>query len=509
LSLRARLLLGMVALVTVGLGVAAIVTYEEQRSFLLTRADQQVASALLPIAARLGVREPGRRAPLDRSPKVPRGRGPFGPGPVAYLPPGTFGELLGPAGKLLRKPVTFSYQPTASPPSLPGKYPISRTGSDPRLFTVSSKDGSGLRYRVAAFSTSTGRLVVAVPLREVDQTLHRLVVVEALVGGGVILGLVLLGWLVIRVGLLPLERIGRVASEIAGGDLSRRVTSTNPHTEVGRLGLSLNEMLAQIEQAFSDRRESEDRLRHFLTDASHELRTPLASIRGYAELFRLGAASEPAELERAMARIEAESARMGVLVEDLLMLARLDQLPEARRVPVDLRELVEHAADDTRAMAPGRKVSLTAEEATQVLGDPDQLRQVLANLMRNAVIHTPANSAIEIHLHRDRDSAVLEVRDHGPGLPTGVGDQVFERFWRSEAGRSRGRGGAGLGLAIVQGIVHAHGGQVSAEAAAGGGAVFRVILPGGSNRSPSLNAHVADELVGADQPVGAETPGRL
>jgi two-component system, OmpR family, sensor kinase len=500
----------MVALVTIGLGVAAVVTYEEQRSFLLNRADQQVVSALLPIAARLGVREPGMRAPLDRSPRTPRGRGPFGPGPVAFLPPGTFGELLDPGGKLLRKPVSFSYgQRTASPPSLPRSYPISRIGSGPRLFTVSSRGGSGLRYRVAVFSTSTGRLVVAVPLREVDQTLHRLVVVEALVGGGVILGLVLLGWLVIRVGLLPLERIGRVASEIAGGDLSRRVTSIHPRTEVGRLGLSLNEMLAQIEQAFADRRESEDRLRHFLADASHELRTPLASIRGYAELFRLGAASEPAELERAMARIEAESARMGVLVEDLLMLARLDQLPEARRVPVDLRELVEHAADDTRAMAPGRKVYLTAEEATPVLADPDQLRQVLANLMRNAVIHTPTDSAIEIHLHRERDRAVLEVRDHGPGLPTDVGDQVFERFWRSEAGRSRGRGGAGLGLAIVQAIVHAHGGQVSAEAAAGGGAVFRVIIPGGSNLSPSLNAHVADEPVGVDEPVGADTPGRL
>jgi two-component system OmpR family sensor kinase len=504
LSLRARLLLGMVALVTVGLGVAAVVTYEEQRSFLLNRADQQVTSASLPIAARLGVREPGRRAPLDRSPQAPRGRRPFGPGPVAYLPPGTFGELLGPAGKLLRKPVSFSYeQPTASPPALPGKYPISRTGSSPRLFTVPSRDGSGLRYRVAAFSTSTGRLIVAVPLREVDQTLHRLVVVEALVGGGVILGLVLLGWLVIRVGLLPLERMGRVTSEIIGGDLSSRVTSTNPRTEVGRLGLSLNEMLAQIEQAFADRSESEDRLRHFLADASHELRTPLASIRGYAELFRLGAASKPAELERAMARIESESTRMGVLVDDLLMLARLDQLPEARRVPVDLRELVEHAADDTRAMAPGRTVSLTAEEATPVLGDPDQLRQVLANLMRNAVIHTPTNSAIELHLHRERDCAVLEVRDHGPGLPTGVGDQVFERFWRSEAGRTRGRGGAGLGLAIVQAIVHAHAGQLSAEGAAGGGAVFRVILPVASDPSPSLNARYADE------PVGADTTGRL
>ena len=325
---------------------------------------------------------------------------------------------------------------------------------------------------------------MAVPLREAEDTLHRLVVVEVLVGAGVIVALVMLGWLVIRVGLRPLERIGRVASEIAGGDLSRRVTRSDSKTEVGRLGLSLNEMLAQIERAFQDRSESEERLRHFLADASHELRTPLSSIRGYAELFRLGAANDPATLERAMSRIEAEATRMGVLVEDLLLLARLDQFPEGRRIAVDLRVLAEHATDDARVVAPGREITLTADEPLLVMGDPDRLRQLIANLVRNAVIHTPSGSPIELTLHRELDQAVFEVRDHGRGLPPDVVDKVFERFWRADPGRARGPGGAGLGLAIVRAIVLAHGGQVHAENPAGGGALFRVTLPLAADLTP-------------------------
>jgi two-component system OmpR family sensor kinase len=236
-------------------------------------------------------------------------------------------------------------------------------------------------------------------------------------------------------------------------------------------------MLMQIEQAFDDRAESEDRLRRFLSDASHELRTPLASIRGYAELFRLGVAREPEELERAMARIESEAARMGVLVENLLLLARLDELPEMRLVPVDLRQLAEHAAQDTSAVAPRREVRLTADDEVRVLADPEQLRQVLANLTRNAVVHTPAEAAIEINVRRDGDLGVLEVRDHGPGLPDDAGEHVFDRFWRTEGGRSRGRGGSGLGLAIVKAIVLAHHGEVHAANAPDGGAVFTVTLP--------------------------------
>jgi two-component system OmpR family sensor kinase len=387
--------------------------------------------------------------------------------------------LLDASGKVIEIH-SFTYGEAApSPPALPAKPPISQFRSTRfRVITVDSKAGSGLRYRAAAFSLPSGRvLVIAVPLRDVDQTLQRLILVEVLVGVGVILGLIALGWVVIRLGLRPLERMGRVASEIAHGDLTRRVSPDNERTEVGRLGSSLNQMLVQIEQAFADRGESEDRLRRFLSDASHELRTPLASIRGYAELFRLGAANEPEELERALARIEAEATRMGVLVENLLLLARLDEMPEMRLVPVDVRELAEHAAQDTRAVAPEREIRLTANDAVRVLADPEQLRQVLVNLTRNAVIHTPAETAIEIAVRREGDRAVLEVRDHGPGLPAEAGDRVFDRFWRTEGGRSRGRGGSGLGLAIVKAIVQAHHGEVHAGDAPDGGAVFRVILP--------------------------------
>jgi len=475
LSLRARLLVGLVALVAVGLGAAAVVTYEEQRSFLLTRLDQQVANSRLPVSVTLGLVHPG----VPNARRVGPGPGP-GQAPSTFQTSGTYAVLLSSSGKLIETKAFTPYgAATPSPPALPTKLPISQFKSQRlRLFTVNSKSGSGLQYRAAAIAMPGGRvLVIAVPTREVNDTLSRLILVEALVGAGVILALIALGWVVIQLGLRPLERMGRVASEIASGNLSRRVSPDNQRTEVGRLGASLNQMLAQIEQAFADRGESEDRLRRFLSDASHELRTPLASIRGYAELFRLGAANDPEELARAMERIEAEATRMGVLVENLLLLARLDELPEMRLVPVDLRELAQNAAQDIRAVAPEREVRLTANDPVRVFADPEQLRQVLGNLTQNAVIHTPAATPIEVGLRREGDRAVLEVRDYGHGLPADAGDQMFDRFWRTEGGRSRGRGGSGLGLAIVKAIVQAHHGEVHAANAPDGGAVFRVSLP--------------------------------
>ncbi len=373
---------------------------------------------------------------------------------------------------------TFSYgDVTTAIPTLPKHPELSETGRRMRLFELNAGGASGLQYRAAAFAVGADTIVVAVPLREVQDTLHRLVIVELLVGLGVIVALVALGWIVIRIGLRPLERIGRDASGIAHGDLSRRVTVTDERTEVGRLGQSLNEMLGQIERAFADRAHSEDRLRRFLADASHELRTPLTSIRGYAELFRLGATDDPATLERAMARIEAEATRMGVLVEDLLLLAQLDQAPEPRREVVDLGVLVEQAADDARVLASDREITVTAQPGAIVSGDPDQLRQLLANLVRNAMLHTPAGTPIELDCAPRDGHARLSVRDHGPGLPVGAGDQIFERFWRTEEGRRRGAGGAGLGLAIVRAIAGAHGGEAHAENPVGGGARLIVDLP--------------------------------
>jgi two-component system OmpR family sensor kinase len=474
LSLRARLLIGLVVLSAVGLGAMAVVTYEEQRSFLLTRVNQQVGDSRLPVAVALNAIHP-QGTTTQRRPPAAGGRA-----PSTFQTSGTYGVVLGPNGKVLEShSFTYYGEPPASPPALPRKLQVSPFGSRRiHLFTVDSASGSGLRYRVAAFSLKDGRqLVIAVPLRDADQTLQRLLVVELLVGAAVILALVVLGWIVIRLGLRPLERMGRVASEIAHGNLSRRVAPANDRTEVGRLGTSLNEMLGQIERAFEDRGRSEESLRRFIADASHELRTPLASIRGYAELYRLGAASDPAEVGRAMSRIEAEAARMGVLVDNLLLLARLEELPETPLVEVDLTELAEHAAQDTRAAAPDRQVVVDAGRPVRVLGDPAQLRQVFSNLTRNAVIHTPPGTAIEITVAAEGERALIKVRDHGPGLPPDAAGRLFERFWRTEGGRTRGRGGAGLGLAIVKAIVDAHHGEVDARTAEDGGAVFSASLP--------------------------------
>jgi two-component system OmpR family sensor kinase len=340
-----------------------------------------------------------------------------------------------------------------------------------------------------------GTTVIAVPLQEVARTLDRLLRVEALVIGGVLLALATLSWLLVRVGLRPLERIGQTADAIAAGDLSRRVSPATPRTEVGRLGMALNAMLGRLEQAFAEREASENRLRRFLADASHELRTPLASIRGYAELFRIGAVRDAADNRKAMRRIEAEATRMGVLVEDLLTLARLDEVRDIVREEVDLTRLARDAVADARATDPGRSIELRAEQPATVLGDPHQLRQVLANLLSNAIVHTPEGVPIEVSVTVREREVALEVRDHGPGLPTTDPGSLFERFWRAEKGRERGRAGAGLGLAIVAAIAAAHGGKVGAENADDGGARFIVTLP----------AHVPTRIV--VEPAGAGRPG--
>lgn len=492
-SLRIRLLAGMLVLVSAALIVAGVAIYVEQRSFLSGRLDQRVIAAATPISYQLGVDarllerpDAGDARAHDARAGVPA----LGKGLAGFLPSGTYGALIGTSGRIVRGPVTVSYgEARLSPPAFPARFPVSSPGGTPVLFTVDSKRGSSLRYRAAALALASGNgtIIVAVPSSEIEQALERLVVVEAVVVAIVILVLVALGWVVVRVGLRPLDEMGRVASEIADGNLSRRVSPATSRTEVGRLGLSLNKMLVRIEEAFADRANSEERHRQFLSDVSHELRTPLASIRGYAELFRLGPGQDPAALERAMARIESEATRMGVLVEDLLLLARRDELPDARRVRVDLSELGAHAAADARVLAPAREVSFHADDELEVLADAGALRQVLANLMGNAVIHTPDGTPVELSVRREAGDAVLEVRDHGPGLPADAGERVFDRFWRAEGGRARGRGGAGLGLSIVREIVTSHHGTVNAGNHPGGGAVFTVRLPAAPRKSGSVD----------------------
>jgi two-component system OmpR family sensor kinase len=259
-------------------------------------------------------------------------------------------------------------------------------------------------------------------------------------------------------------------------DLSRRVEPAEPKTEVGRLGLSLNTMLGRIEEAFAEQTRTEEKLRRFLADASHELRTPLTSIRGYSEMFER-AKDDPEDLELAMRRIEDESKRMGVMVEELLVLARLGEGREPERMPVDLARVVDDAVNDARAAAPARDIVLEREETADVLGDDHQLRQVVANLLSNALRHTPDEARIRVTLAADDGRARLSVADDGPGLEPDVAARVFEPFYRADESRARETGGAGLGLAIVAAIVEAHGGAVALDTAPGTGATFAVTLP--------------------------------
>ena len=478
-SLRARLIAVLLVVAAAGLLVLAGVTYAEQRSFLLSRTDQQLESALPALEHELA-EDAGRPEPFgDRRPDRGPGRGGAPRADEVRLPPGTYGVRRDASGQVSGDPVVLTFGDAApAAPDLPADLPVGRA------MTVDARDGADLRYRVraAAERDGTGTIVAAVPLAEVEETLARLLRVEALVIGGVLIVLGIVAALLMRLGLRPLDRIGTTAGIIAGGDLSRRVSPASPKTEIGRLGLALNAMLDRLEEAFAKREESEDRLRRFLADASHELRTPLASIRGYAELFRMGAAGEPADVERAMSRIEEEAARMGVLVEDLLALARLDAMRDAVREPVDLAAIARDAADDARARAPDRAIALDAEGESTVSADADQVRQVLANLVGNALVHTPAGTPIEIAVRRAGEDAQIEVRDHGPGLPSGDPRALFDRFWRAEAGRERGKAGAGLGLAIAAAIVEAHQGRLEAADAPGGGALFTASFPAGAAR---------------------------
>jgi two-component system OmpR family sensor kinase len=502
-SLRARLLAGLVGLAAIGLLVAGLVTYRAERSFLYDRVDSQVIASVVSVedqvdayahlhnahnprqragaggtATQGGVDQDGQGAGSLRVGHV------FPPAEGLVDPPGTFGEHLTDVGLPVGKPIAVDFSGVYEP-KLPAiaDLPITPRSqlAHPKIFTVPAVGKPGLYYRAVATPADVGYgiTIVAVSLTDIDASLTRLQQIEAIVIGSVLVALAILAWFVIRLGLRPLDRIGATAGAIAAGDLSRRVSPATERTEVGRLGIALNAMLGQIEEAFGKRQASEERLRRFLSDASHELRTPLTSIRGYAELFRLGAAESPEETAKAMKRIEQEASRMGILVEELLALARLDEMPETTREPVNIGPLITDAGYDAKAAAPDRDINVTIEPESGhvVSGDVHQLRQVLANLMTNAIKHTPAGTAIDLSLVRDNGTERIEVRDHGPGLPHDAQDAVFERFWRAEAGRERGKAGAGLGLSIVAEIVEAHDGKVSARNTQDGGAVFVIELP--------------------------------
>ena len=334
-------------------------------------------------------------------------------------------------------------------------------------------------YVTPLSGTPSARLVIAVPLASLHSTLNTLLLFEIAISSGITIIVLVVTWLLVRRGMRPLERMGATARSIAAGSLGRRVSPSNERTEVGRLGLALNTMLGQLERAFAERDVTEQRLRHFVSDASHELRTPLTSMRGYAELLQRTPDMTREDVLLAVRRIEDETRRMGLLVDDLLLLARLDQGRPLDRAPVDLTSMVNDAVSDARAADPERAVTARVSAPLVVTGDDLRLRQAVANLVRNALVHTPAGSPVEVSLEQQDGHAEIDIVDHGPGVPANQRERIFERFHRADPHRSRDQGGSGLGLSIAAAVVNAHGGHISVADTPGGGATFRIELPVG------------------------------
>jgi two-component system OmpR family sensor kinase len=445
MSLRARLLAGMVV-VSFVLVAAAVIIARTTQSNLVDRVDQQLASASVA----------------------------FGPG-VSTGPTNLYGAVIDNGSfAVAPRPETNATNLGTPAVTIADAVHGARTHQP---FTVDSVGGTG-RFRMLAARTPDGAIsLVGLSLHDVDSTMSRLRLVLVVAVGMVIAILGLVVFWVLRLGVRPIKRMTATAGAIAAGDLSQRVPDGRPGTEAAELGGALNSMMTRIEDAFAERSASEARLRRFVADASHELRTPVTTIRGYAELYRHGGLGDAAELDQAMRRTEQESVRMASLVDDLLLLARLDEGRPLERDAVDLGVLGVDAAADARAVAPDRVVSADVTAGVTVDGDEDRLRQVLGNLVGNALVHTPAGTAVSVRVHNGDDRAVVEVHDDGPGMPDELAARAFERFSRADASRSRNGGGAGLGLAIVQAIVVAHGGTVDLSSVPGAGTTVRVELP--------------------------------
>lgn len=467
--LRVRLVAAVLLLTGIGLTVASGAAVAALRTYLYDKVDSglQATTRQMVTATERGV----------------WGRPTAGP----QLPSQYVLTVYAASGTELDQHSSGLYRQQPAIPSI-GVAQAHRMAGEP--FNVRSQNGPGRwRVLVTPMPDDSGSVAVAVNLATTDQTVAQLAVIVTVVGAGVLALVGGLGYVVVRTSLRPLVEVETTAATIAGGDLSRRVPRLDPRTEIGRLSAALNTMLTQIEQAFRDRqaseaaaRRSESRMRQFVADASHELRTPLTSIRGFSELYRQGATGTQDDVDRLMRRIEDESTRMGVLVDDLLLLARLDQRRPMERAAVDLLELAQDAVGDASAVAPDRDISLEAEYATGpvITGDEARLRQVLSNLVNNALTHTPADAPVIVRVggdHEDPRYARVEVSDRGPGLSAEDAPRVFERFYRVDTSRSRAAGGTGLGLSIVAAIVDGHGGRVAVDSAPGDGATFRVLLP--------------------------------
>ncbi|HVU90997.1 MAG TPA: HAMP domain-containing sensor histidine kinase [Jatrophihabitans sp.] len=463
-SLRTRLVAAAVGLSAVALTIAGFAGVTLLHNYLLRQVDAQLRAG---VGAGVRISTDGPTRP----PLPPEQRRRQLPTPLVFTVLDASGRIRNRAGGSLAG--------DSAVPDLRGLTLAQVTAKHGRAFTVPATNGSAdFRVRAQPLADGSGSMAVAISLHSVDQTVGRLRTITLVTAAIVLTALIAVAVVAVRIGLRPLRAVERTAARIAGGDLSQRVPPGPPGTEVGRLAGAVNDMLAQIEANFAARAHGEETLRQFVADASHELRTPLTTVRGYAELVRRGALPDEQSAEHAMRRIEAEATRMSRLVDDLLLLAYLDQQRPLHRAPVDLRQLVGEAVADARARDPQRPIDATLPgRAVVVDGDADRLRQVLGNVLGNALTHTPPGTPVRVGL-AERDAEVeLTVADDGPGLAPEQASRVFERFYRADPGRSRARGGSGLGLAIVAAVVAASGGRVACASAPGAGTTITVTLP--------------------------------
>jgi len=506
MRIRRRLIAIMVVLVALGLVAVDVVTYSSLHSSLYGRTDDQLGVAQDQVDSAY-LHDQSRGLPLSAA---VIGR---------IVSPEVYVEILDKTGKpvLTRPSGSKLHQdpPPKLPATLPVRPPFTRNelahgsyrpnSASVNVPSTASSSQPDAEYRLQASALPGETLVVAARLDSVNATLSSLLHVELAVSAGVVVALLIMLTLLITRGLRPLEDMTEEAGAIAAGDLTRRVQPADDKSEIGRLGKALNGMLAQIELAFDKQRNSEDRLRRFLSDASHELRTPLTSIRGYAELLRKDALEDDEARERALARIESEAARMGMLVEDLLVLARMGESPIPETQPVDLSAIVTDAVEDARALDPSRRITLTVADHAIIEADQKRIEQLIHNLLQNALVHTPASTSVDVVVERSGSQTILRVRDQGPGLDADQARRVFDRFYR---GTSSGpESGSGLGLFIVATVAKSLGGHVSVDTAPGKGASFIVVLPGvGTGPDGGLD-HGPSTTPASPDSAGESSPG--
>lgn len=467
-SLRARLMVGVVLLAAVGMVAVNVVSLIGLRLNLVDVADATLTKTRETVQHRVR----GRPAPIDQD------------NLNSLVPDGLYVALLDDRGRVVAQtPARDPDGKAGSRPELPDPVP---DGFAAHIVTVSAEETPVPRFRALSFPYGHSatvrpapgappqrfsRVVVAKSLQPAEDVVYWLVGADSAATLAVLGGIVLLSRGVLNVGLRPLRDMAATATAIADGDLDQRIDVAGRHSEVGEVGTALN-------RAFDERQRSEEQLRQFVANASHELRTPLTTIRGWAQLQLHGLAQDPALIERAMLRIEGEAARMHTMVEELLLLARLDQGRPVAHAPVDLGALADDAVTDARVIEPGRPLTAEVPGAVFARGDEDRLRQVLQNLLGNALRHTPPDTPVSVTARALPDgTAQLTVTDQGPGMPPATAERIFERFYRGDESRTPTSGGTGLGLSIVRSIAEAHGGTATVRTAPGEGSAFTVTLP--------------------------------